>query len=177
MRIYGKCVAKGIAEGFALVSKTPLTFYGGVDPDTGFVIEKKHELYNECLKDRVLILPTTKGSTVAPYIILRLKANNCAPAAMIFMKAEPTTAVGAILANIPTIHRLSSDVFSVVKNGMKVKVVSSRNRSYIEVNPNEILCPNCKEEVLERISGEWFCKECEFHCKDKDINLNERSFR
>ncbi len=177
MRIYGKCVAKGVAEGFALVSKTPLTFYGGVDPNTGFVIERGHELYNECLKDRVLILPTTKGSTVAPYIILRLKANGCAPTAMIFMKAEPTTAVGAILADIPTIHNLSLDIFSVVMNGMKVKVVSSRDKSYVEVIPNKILCPNCKEEILEKAEEGWFCKECEFHCRNMNVNMGEGSFR
>ena len=69
-----KCrvISKGIEEGEAIVTKDSISFLGGVDPDTGVVIDKKHELYNQCITDKILIIPSGKGSTVGSYVIYQM---------------------------------------------------------------------------------------------------------
>ena len=68
----GRVIREGNAEGSALVSSEPVSFYGGVDLDTGVVVERDHPLHGEALAGRVLVIPRGKGSTVGSWAILRL---------------------------------------------------------------------------------------------------------
>ena len=99
----GRVIKAGHAEGVALVSPEPIGFFGGVDPETGVVVEKGHPLQDQCVAGRVLAFPTGKGSTVGSYILYRLKKNNAAPAAIINAESEPIVAVGAIISEIPMV--------------------------------------------------------------------------
>jgi hypothetical protein len=98
--VEGKCTAE------ALVSAKPISFLGGVDPADGKIIEKNHDLYGECVKDRVLCFPHGHGSTVGSYVLYALAKKNCAPKAIINQKADPVVVVGAIIANIPMIDQI-----------------------------------------------------------------------
>ncbi|MDP7079429.1 MAG: DUF126 domain-containing protein [Candidatus Undinarchaeales archaeon] len=106
-----RIIKDGRAEGKALVSSEPIGFFGNVDPDTGVVVEKGHELEGQCITDTVLVFSTGKGSTVGSYTIYRLKKNGKAPAAIICAESEPIVAVGAIIADIPMVDRVDiSDI-------------------------------------------------------------------
>ena len=78
-KMKGRSIYPGKVEGEALVSKEPIGFYGGIDMKTGIVIEKGHELEGECVKDKILVFPCGKGSTVGSYVIYGLKKNRVAP--------------------------------------------------------------------------------------------------
>lgn len=104
--ILGRVVRAGQAEGEALVSSDPIGFLGGVDPDTGIIIEAGHPLEGECVTDRILVFPTGKGSTVGSYTLYRLARNGLAPAAIINVEADPVVAVGAIIAEIPMVDQV-----------------------------------------------------------------------
>ncbi|MEM2250781.1 MAG: DUF126 domain-containing protein [Candidatus Hadarchaeales archaeon] len=119
MILRGRCVNPGKAEGEALVSREPLSFYGGVDPKTGIVIEKGHELEGKCVKGKILVFPNGKGSTVGSYVIYALKSNGVAPVAILNKETETIVATGVILADIPCVDRI--DV-SMIKTGDKVVV-------------------------------------------------------
>jgi len=99
----GRTISPGKTQGFALVSQEPVSFYGGIDVTTGIVIEKGHELEGKCVKDKILVFPQGKGSTVGSYVIYGLKKNGVAPKAIINRKTETIVATGSILAGIPTI--------------------------------------------------------------------------
>ena len=73
-----KCrmISKGKNNGKTLVTKDPISFLGGVDPKTGIVIDKKHELFNQCITDKILVIPSGKGSTVGSYVIYQMIKNN-----------------------------------------------------------------------------------------------------
>jgi predicted aconitase with swiveling domain len=118
----GRGLVKGRAEGEALVSKQPISFVGGVDPDTGVVIEKGHELEGQSIKGRVLIFPFGKGTTYNPFAIFAMKKRETAPAAIINVKTEEIVLTGAILAQIPFIDRLDQDPLRVIESGDYVKV-------------------------------------------------------
>lgn len=118
-----KChrVARGSAAGEALVTKEPISFLGGVKPDTGIVVDPGHELFGECVAGKVLIFPGGKGSTVGSYVIYQLKKRDLAPAAMINIRSEPIVAVGAIISRIPLVDRVPEDILSL-KDGTLVTV-------------------------------------------------------
>ncbi len=113
---------KGEAEGEALVSKAPISFLGGVDPETGEIIEADHQLKGESIEDRVLVFPHGKGSTVGSYVLYQMASNETAPLAIINRATEAIVATGAILANIPLVHKLNQDPIKAIENGDLVKV-------------------------------------------------------
>ncbi len=98
-----RVVRAGKAEGEALVSPEPISFLGGVDPDTGVILDPNHPLHGVSIADKILVFPHGKGSTVGSYTILRLARNGVAPRAMINAESEAITAVGAIIADIPMV--------------------------------------------------------------------------
>lgn len=109
MNLTGRIIFDGEAHGQVLVSGMGISFYGGVDPLTGRVVEKGHDLEGQCVAGRVLVFPTGKGSTVGSYTLYRLKKAGLAPAAIINQECEPITAVGCIIAEIPCIDQVDLD--------------------------------------------------------------------
>jgi phosphomecalonate degydratase small subunit len=105
-QLIGRIIFKGKAKAEALVTTQPISFYGGVDPNTGVVIEKSHELQGQCVKDKILVFPQGKGSTVGSYTLYRLKKNGVAPAGMVNRECETIIAVGAIISEIPTVDKV-----------------------------------------------------------------------
>ena len=115
----GRKIFGGKAEGEALVSNEGISFYGGVDPDTGVVTEKGHPLEGQNISGKVLIFPTGKGSTVGSYTIYRLKKNGKAPAAIINRECETVVAVGAIISEIPCVDQIDIEN---IKTGDKLRI-------------------------------------------------------
>jgi hypothetical protein len=115
----GRTISPGKASGEAIVSKTPLSFYGGIDPNTGIVIEKGHELEGKSVKGKVLVFPNSKGSTVGSYVIYGLKKNGVAPAAIVNKETETIVATGVILAGIPCVDKID---ISTINTGDKLVV-------------------------------------------------------
>jgi predicted aconitase with swiveling domain len=105
MIISGRTIFPGVAEGEAIITGMGISFFGGVDPETGEIVEKGHELEGQFIGGKILAFPTGKGSTVGSYTLYRLKANGVAPAAIINAQCEPITAVGCIIAEIPCIDQ------------------------------------------------------------------------
>lgn len=106
MRWQGRKIYHGQAQGEALVTRMGISFFGGVDPDTGIVVENGHELEGQCISGKVLVFPTGKGSTVGSYTLYRLKHNGRAPLAILNAECETITAVGCIIAEIPCVDRI-----------------------------------------------------------------------
>ena len=119
MKLRGRVLVRGFAQGVALSSPEPIGFLGGVDPETGIVIEQGHALEGECMAGRILVFPTGKGSTVGSYTIYRLARNGVSPAAIINASGDAVTAVGAIIASIPMVDQV--DV-SLIRTGMIVSI-------------------------------------------------------
>jgi predicted aconitase with swiveling domain len=106
MQFNGRTIYKGTAQGEALVTSLGISFFGGVDPDTGIVVEKGHQLEGQSISGKVLVFPTGKGSTVGSYTLYRLKRNGVAPIAIVNAQCETITAVGCIIAEIPCVDQV-----------------------------------------------------------------------
>jgi len=109
MKFQGRTIFQGSARGEALVTSQAISFYGGIDPDTGIIVEGGHALEGESITGKVLVFPTGKGSTVGSYTLYRLKHNGLAPLAILNAECETITAVGCIIAEIPCVDRLPID--------------------------------------------------------------------
>jgi predicted aconitase with swiveling domain len=105
-QLWGRTIKAGVGQGVALVSAEPLSFLGGVDPESGIVIENGHPLEGQSISGRVLVFPTGKGSTVGSYTLYRLAKNHLAPAAIVNAQSEAIVAVGAIISDIPMVDRI-----------------------------------------------------------------------
>jgi predicted aconitase with swiveling domain len=119
MKLSGRIIYAGQGEGVALVSTQAISFFGGVEPDTGAVVERGHVLEGQSVAGRVLVFPTGKGSTVGSYTLYRLKHNGVAPAAIINAECETITAVGCIIAEIPCVDQVEIEK---IKTGQRVRV-------------------------------------------------------
>jgi len=102
----GRMISPGTVEGTAIVSPEPIGFYGGIDLNTGIVIEKGHPLEGESVKEKILVFPNGKGSTVGSYVIYGLQKNGVGPLGIINQETETIVATGVILAGIPCVDQI-----------------------------------------------------------------------
>jgi predicted aconitase with swiveling domain len=119
MILTGRKISPGNATGEALVTSMGISFYGGVDPETGCVVEKGHPLEGRSIAHKILVFPTGKGSTVGSYTLYRLKKAGLAPAAIVNLEAETIIAVGCIISDIPCVDQVPIEQ---LRTGMRVRV-------------------------------------------------------
>jgi predicted aconitase with swiveling domain len=130
VKLRGRSIQAGSAYGEALVTHMAISFFGGVDPENGVVVEKGHELEGQSIVGKILIFPTGKGSTVGSYTLYRLKKAGLAPAAILNAECETITAVGCIIAEIPCVDNLplerfrSGDLVSVDASSGLVELIN-----------------------------------------------------
>jgi predicted aconitase with swiveling domain len=128
MRLNGRRIYKGIVEAEALVTDDAISFYGGVDPDTGKIVEAKHELEGVMVTGKILVFPTGKGSTVGSYTMYRMMKNKTAPAAIVNQQIDTIIAVGCIISEIPCVDKID---ITKIKSGQTVSV--NGNEGFVEV--------------------------------------------
>jgi len=106
LKLRGRIIKEGAVHGEALVSPEPIGFLGGVDPETGVVVEAGHPLRGQSVAGKILVFPTGKGSTVGSYVLYRLAYKGLAPLGIINAASEAIVAVGAIISNIPMVDQI-----------------------------------------------------------------------
>ena len=105
-----------------MVSKDPICFYL-VEPKTGKVREKGHQLEGKSVAGKVLVFPTGKASSAVQMDgLVKLLLNKNSPNAMIVTDIEPVLLGSAVLTKIPLVDRLESDPFQTIKTGDFVRV-------------------------------------------------------
>jgi predicted aconitase with swiveling domain len=97
-RLIGRTLVAGTGEGTALVSEEPLSFWGGVDPATGEIIDRRHPLSGQVIAGRVLVLPYSRGSSTTSTVLMETIRAKTAPAGIIASTVDPVLALGAIVA-------------------------------------------------------------------------------
>ncbi|WP_342742147.1 aconitase X [Litoreibacter ascidiaceicola] len=86
------------AEGDVLTCFEGLSFWGGVDPDTGVIIDAHHPDHGACLAGKIVLMPSSRGSCSGSGVLLQLARNGCAPAALVFREDEDILTLGAMIA-------------------------------------------------------------------------------
>ncbi len=120
--LIGKSVVPGSAQGIALVSKEPISFWGGLSPRTGEIIDRRHERSGSVVTGRVFVFPQGRGSSTSSATLLESIKTGVAPAAIINLKPDPILALGSIVADelyqqaVPIVVLPEKDFFSIKEN-------------------------------------------------------------
>lgn len=93
-----RSILAGAAEGPVLATAEALSFWGGVDPATGCVIDVHHPLHGRCITGTILAMPSTRGSCTGSGVLLDLALTGRAPAALLFSEPEDVVTLGALIA-------------------------------------------------------------------------------
>jgi predicted aconitase with swiveling domain len=123
----GQPIVAGAAEGLALVSREPLSFWGGYDSHTGEIIDRRHPLSGQRAAGRVLAVPFTRGSSTTSAILLEAVRAGTAPAAILTTGVDTFFALGSIVADemygrpIPVVALRAED-FARLRTGQRLRV-------------------------------------------------------
>jgi predicted aconitase/predicted aconitase with swiveling domain len=123
-------ITAGIGAGMILATGEGLSFWGGVDPLTGVVIDAHHPLHGQSIAGRVLVMPTTRGSCSGSGVMLDLALNGIAPAAFVFRETEDVVTLGAMIAAwmfdrpVPIV-RLDAAAFDVAMAGQSAELTDN----------------------------------------------------
>jgi len=120
--VKARTIARGYAEGEALVSPKPLGFNLGVNVKEGIIIESGHPLEGISFKDKVFVFPNGKGSTGGSYVVYQLFKEKTGPCAMVNMKTDTIVAAGAIMGGLPTVDNINADDYNSIETGDWIKV-------------------------------------------------------
>jgi len=118
-------IVAGSASGTALVSDVPISLWGGLDPETGEIIDRRHPLSGANVTGRWLVVPHGRGSCSASGVFLEAANNGHAPCGVIVSQPDPIIGLGAILADevlgirIPMLE-LALDDWSRIETGVTV---------------------------------------------------------
>jgi len=85
-------------RGNGLALTAPISFWGGVDPKTGTIADPRHPEYGLEIAGRVLMIPSTVGSSSASAILLELVHGGRAPAAIILHEPDAILLLGLVVA-------------------------------------------------------------------------------
>ncbi len=99
LTLQGRVLIEGEAEGAALVSHEPLSFWGGYDWQTGEIIDRHHELSGAVAKGRILAVPFSRGSSTTTAVLLEAIRAGTAPVAILTVDADFFFALASVVAN------------------------------------------------------------------------------
>ena len=117
--LFGKPIVAGSATGTALVSKEPLSFWGGFCPRTGEIIDRRHERSGANVAGRIFVFPQGKGSSTSSATLMESIKTGVAPVAIINLKVDPILALGSIVSDelyhkaVPIVILAEKDFYSI----------------------------------------------------------------
>lgn len=127
MILKGRTVIRGEALGIALVSREPISFWGGYDWQTGEIIDRRHDLSGAIAKGKILALPFTRGSSTTTAVLLEAIRAGTAPAAIITTETDFFFALASVVAHelyekpLPLVA-LDASLFLNLKTGDEIEV-------------------------------------------------------
>ena len=133
MRIKGTTIVPGIVKGEALVSSMPISFTGGMNPNTGVIRERGHAILGQSVAGKILVFPQGKGSTTGSWQFWVAYKKGKAPIGLINLKAEGIVTCSAVITNTPMIHLLEKNPLEVIRTGDIVTI--NGDEGWIEVVP------------------------------------------
>ncbi|MEW6139423.1 MAG: DUF126 domain-containing protein [Thermodesulfobacteriota bacterium] len=122
MKIKGRIVNEGNAAGQAVVLDVPFSFIGDFDPNTGKITILNHPMFGESIAGKILVCPSGKGGTIAPFVAYEAMKKGNAPAAILCREADPILCESALAIDVPMLDSFDEDLFQMVKTGQAVSI-------------------------------------------------------
>ncbi|WP_378941241.1 aconitase X [Mesorhizobium sp. ANAO-SY3R2] len=125
-----RSILGGTASGPIIASREALSFWGGVDPATGSVIDVHHPLHGTCLTGSILMMPSSRGSCTGSGVLLDLVLTGRAPTALVFSEAEDVLTLGALIASelfgkpLPVL-RLAPEAYKALSRAKSARITDT----------------------------------------------------
>lgn len=115
-------IAAGRVKGEVLTCTDQILFYH-TDPKTGVVTEAGHALEGVSVKDKILVFPGGKGSSVVQMDgLYKLELNGAAPLGFIVREPDTVLVSTAIIMEIPMVDRVEDEFYNAVKTGDQIEI-------------------------------------------------------
>ena len=140
LTLHGRPFIPGSARGPALVSREPLSFWGGYDWKTGEIIDRRHPLSGEVAKGKILVIPFTRGSSTTTAVLLEAIRAGTAPLAIITTSTDFFFALASVVATelyntpIPLVALSESD-FEKLQTGDQIEIKEDGKITIIQRQP------------------------------------------
>jgi predicted aconitase with swiveling domain len=124
----GRMLVEGSATGNALVLDEPLSFWGGLDPGTGEIVEATHPQRGVVVNGRMLVMPSGRGSSSSATVLAEAIRRGTGPAGIVLGEPDHIIAIGALVASelygitIP-VFVASPDGYLTIRDGDRVSLV------------------------------------------------------
>ncbi len=122
MKMKGRIVNGGNAAGQAVVLDVPFSFIGDFDPNSGKITIPNHAMFGESIAGKILVCPTGKGGTIAPFIAYEAMKKGNAPAAILCREADPILCESALAIDIPMLDSFDDDLYRMIESGQSVSI-------------------------------------------------------
>lgn len=128
MTIVAQPLVSGTASGAVLKLGEPLSLWGGLEPTTGEIIDRRHPQSGQIVTGRILVMPSGRGSSSASSILLEAVRLNTTPAAIITAEVDGILALGAVVArelyaSAPPLLVVSTDDYARLYDGQQVNIM------------------------------------------------------
>jgi len=137
VELIGAPVHTGEGSGRLLVLERPLSFWGGVDPETGCVSDPRHPQYGVSLGGRILVMERAIGSSSSSAIMLELLRNDVAPAAIVLGSTDAILVLGVLVAE--ELGYASIPLIDVGRDGFKRIRDGNGGRGHVRAGAREAL--------------------------------------
>ncbi|WP_337660004.1 aconitase X swivel domain-containing protein [Anderseniella sp. Alg231-50] len=126
-RLQARVLYEGAAEGPVLWLDEPLSFWGGFDPATGIIVDNNHPQSGVCIKDTILVLPSTRGSGGTPGGVAEAIRLGTAPGAIVMATGDANVMIGAAVAEklyglVCPVLELTGDGLASLQHAERVSV-------------------------------------------------------
>ena len=111
----GRFLVEGPVDGTALVLAEPLSFWGGLDPVTGEIVEANHPQRGEVVTGRVLVMPSGRGSSSSATVLAESIRLGRGPTGVVLGEADEIVAIGALVAE--ALYGVTTAVFVASRYG------------------------------------------------------------
>jgi hypothetical protein len=137
-RIQARPIIPGAASGVALVSREPLSFWGGYDAATGEIIDRRHELSGQVAAGKMMAVPCARGSSTTSQVLLEAVRAGTAPAALIttgndFFFALASVVADELYGKLLPVVAVSEAEFATLKTGDSIRLLSD---GAVEISPS-----------------------------------------
>lgn len=130
-------VVRGRATGPLALLQQPLSLWGGLDIESGVIVDANHRDRGLSLKGRVVAMREARGSSSSSSALVEAARNGVAPAAIILSRLDPILAIGGLVAlelygRVIPIALVAEADWSDLANGTLVQVIADSDDAYLD---------------------------------------------
>ncbi len=137
--IIGQPLTYGQAQGEILRLTEPISFWGGIDPQTGLIVDIHHPQHGQSVSNRILVLPSSRGSSTGSYVLLELMRARLAPIGIVLSEPDGVICTGVLVGfetygfTLPVIQISQTDL-KTIESGSAGQVVSQETVGFLTIS-------------------------------------------